>query len=96
MSVFGGDEVGALVFDIGTHMTRAGFAGEDTPKVSFCGAIFFPVASFPLPYSLFLQRMCCLSQVRPSNAYMSTLSAVLGLAPINHGFLFFSSLFPIA
>lgn len=35
MSVFGGDEVGALVFDIGTHMTRAGFAGEDTPKAVF-------------------------------------------------------------
>jgi hypothetical protein len=34
MSVFGGDEVGALVFDIGSHTTRAGFAGEDTPKVS--------------------------------------------------------------
>ena len=27
------DEVGALVFDIGSHVTKAGFAGEDSPKV---------------------------------------------------------------
>ena len=27
------DEVGALVFDFGAHSCRAGFAGEDTPKV---------------------------------------------------------------
>lgn len=30
--VYGGDEVGALVFDFGAHTCRAGFAGEDTPK----------------------------------------------------------------
>jgi hypothetical protein len=27
------DEVGAVVFDIGTYTTKAGYAGEDTPKV---------------------------------------------------------------
>ena len=27
------DEVGALVFDIGSYTLRAGYAGEDTPKV---------------------------------------------------------------
>ena len=27
------DEVGALVFDIGSYTSRAGYAGEDTPKV---------------------------------------------------------------
>lgn len=27
------DEVGALVFDIGSYSFRAGYAGEDTPKV---------------------------------------------------------------
>lgn len=26
--------MGALVFDIGSSVTRAGFAGEDTPKVA--------------------------------------------------------------
>lgn len=28
------DEVGALVFDIGSYSFRAGYAGEDSPKVS--------------------------------------------------------------
>lgn len=28
------DEVGALVFDIGSYSVRAGYAGEDCPKVS--------------------------------------------------------------
>ncbi|GAB1602844.1 actin-like protein 6B [Argonauta hians] len=30
--VYGGDEVGALVFDIGSYSFRAGYAGEDSPK----------------------------------------------------------------
>jgi actin-like protein 6A len=32
ISLVGGDDVGALVFDIGSQWTRAGFAGEDVPK----------------------------------------------------------------
>jgi hypothetical protein len=28
------DEVGALVFDIGSYTVRAGYAGEDCPKVN--------------------------------------------------------------
>ncbi|EFA10847.1 actin-like protein 6B [Tribolium castaneum] len=32
-AVYGGDEVGALVFDIGHNSTRAGFGGEDSPKL---------------------------------------------------------------
>jgi actin-related protein len=31
----GGDEVGGIVMDIGTHTTKAGFSGEDTPKAIF-------------------------------------------------------------
>uniref|UniRef100_A0A0A6YW15 Actin-like 6A n=1 Tax=Mus musculus TaxID=10090 RepID=A0A0A6YW15_MOUSE len=31
--VYGGDEVGALVFDIGSYTVRAGYAGEDCPKL---------------------------------------------------------------
>lgn len=34
MSLFSADEVGALVFDIGSYSVRAGYAGEDCPKVS--------------------------------------------------------------
>lgn len=30
--VYGGDEVNALVFDVGSFSTRAGYAGEDSPK----------------------------------------------------------------
>jgi actin-like protein 6A len=33
--MYGGDEINALVLDVGTHTTRAGFAGEDTPKCAF-------------------------------------------------------------
>ncbi|OBZ82440.1 Actin-like protein 6A [Choanephora cucurbitarum] len=35
MVAYGGDEVNALVLDIGTSTTRAGYAGEDTPRVMF-------------------------------------------------------------
>ena len=31
--VYGGDEVGAVCLDMGSHSVRAGFAGEDAPKV---------------------------------------------------------------
>lgn len=31
--VFFADEVGSLVFDIGSHSVRIGYAGEDIPKV---------------------------------------------------------------
>lgn len=30
--VYGGDEIGALVFDMGHHSLRVGYAQEDTPK----------------------------------------------------------------
>lgn len=33
--IIGGDEVGAIVIDMGSHTTRAGYAGEDMPKVDF-------------------------------------------------------------
>ncbi|KAJ2713492.1 NuA4 histone acetyltransferase subunit [Coemansia spiralis] len=35
MPTYGGDEVNALVLDIGSTYTRAGFAGEDMPKAYF-------------------------------------------------------------
>lgn len=37
------DEVGALVFDIGSYSVRAGYAGEDCPKVS--GSLMFPLTA---------------------------------------------------
>ncbi|QRW05311.1 actin [Ceratobasidium sp. AG-Ba] len=35
MVAYGGDEVSALVLDIGTSTTRAGYAGDDVPKAVF-------------------------------------------------------------
>ncbi|POY74614.1 hypothetical protein BMF94_2375 [Rhodotorula taiwanensis] len=32
---YGGDEVGAVVLDVGSHAVRAGYAGEDAPKAVF-------------------------------------------------------------
>lgn len=37
--VYGGDEVGSLVFDIGSHSVRIGYAGEDIPKADFPTAV---------------------------------------------------------
>ncbi|CAG0920060.1 unnamed protein product [Notodromas monacha] len=31
-NVYGGDEVGAIVFDVGSYSLRSGYAGEDSPK----------------------------------------------------------------
>ena len=42
------DEVSALVLDFGSHTTRAGYAGEDTPRVvcpSYYGYIYEPSSS---------------------------------------------------
>lgn len=33
--MYGGDEVNAVVVDVGSHTVKAGFAGEDTPKALF-------------------------------------------------------------
>ncbi|ORY03885.1 Actin/actin-like protein [Basidiobolus meristosporus CBS 931.73] len=35
MATYGGDEVSALVIDVGTCWTKAGYAGEDAPKTVF-------------------------------------------------------------
>lgn len=33
--MLGGDEIGAVVIEVGSHTTRCGYAGEDTPKSVF-------------------------------------------------------------
>lgn len=41
-AVYCGDDIGALVFDVGSNTTRAGYAGEDTPRLdipSFMGVL---------------------------------------------------------
>ena len=42
--MYGGDEVSAIVLDVGSSNCKAGFAGEDNPK-----AVFPTVLSCPLP-----------------------------------------------
>ena len=37
--MYGGDEVSALVIDVGASTTKAGYAGEDTPKAVFPSAV---------------------------------------------------------
>jgi actin-related protein len=37
--VYGGDEVGALVFDPGHYSMRVGYAGEDSPKTEIPSAV---------------------------------------------------------
>ncbi|KAI8099272.1 actin family [Halteromyces radiatus] len=39
MVTYGGDEVNALVLDVGSSNVRAGYAGEDTPKAMFPSSI---------------------------------------------------------
>ncbi|KAG2429211.1 hypothetical protein HXX76_010981 [Chlamydomonas incerta] len=34
-NIYGGDEVNALVLDLGTHTFKAGYSGDDTPKAVF-------------------------------------------------------------
>ncbi|GFR43200.1 hypothetical protein Agub_g4238 [Astrephomene gubernaculifera] len=34
-NIYGGDEVNALVLDLGTHAFKAGYSGDDTPKAVF-------------------------------------------------------------
>ncbi|KAG7590036.1 Actin family [Arabidopsis suecica] len=33
--MYGGDEVSAIVVDLGSHTCKAGYAGKDTPKAVF-------------------------------------------------------------
>lgn len=37
--LYGGDEIGALVFDLGHHSLRVGYAQEDTPKAEIPAAV---------------------------------------------------------
>ena len=37
--MYGGDEVSALVVDLGSELTKAGYAGEDAPKVVMPSAV---------------------------------------------------------
>jgi actin-related protein len=45
--MFGGDEVAAIVLDLGSHTVKGGYAGEDAPKAvlpSVVGGVWDDVA----------------------------------------------------
>ena len=46
--MYGGDEVSAIVMDVGTHSVKAGYAGQDTPS-----AVFSSVSVVVLLYCFF-------------------------------------------
>ncbi|RYY83416.1 hypothetical protein EON63_11260 [archaeon] len=43
--IFGGENIGAVVADVGSHFTRIGYAGEDCPRA------FHQTVSFAFPPS---------------------------------------------
>lgn len=52
-----GDDIGAIVADIGSVNTRIGFAGEDTPKAFFStvrGKNYFFILFILLIYAYFI------------------------------------------
>ena len=60
-AVFGGDEVGAVVLDMGSDTIKAGHAGEDIPRVSLKPFLFLFVFTSPL-YFLGLNPILRLSR----------------------------------
>ncbi|KAJ3174027.1 Actin-like 6A [Geranomyces variabilis] len=44
-ATYGGDEVSALVFDIGSSTSKVGYAGEDTPKAVFPSWVGYPATN---------------------------------------------------
>ncbi len=62
---YGGDEISALVLDSGSHSTRAGYAGEDTPKAHLPTSISYLPA--PVPSSPLLPQSSASSTNTPSN-----------------------------
>ncbi|KAF2325539.1 hypothetical protein GH714_030061 [Hevea brasiliensis] len=51
--MYGGDEVSAIVIDLGSHTCKAGYAGEDAPKAVFPSGMIAPLLfDMALPPSL--------------------------------------------
>lgn len=47
--LYGGDEIGALVFDPGHHSLRVGYAQEETPKADIPAVVGFNGLHVPEP-----------------------------------------------
>lgn len=52
--MYGGDEVSAIVMDVGTHSVKAGYAGQDTPSAVFSSvSVVLCVVSFFFSFVVF-------------------------------------------
>ena len=50
--LYGGDEIGALVFDPGHHSLRVGYAQEDTPKAEIPAVVGVAAGETPAAMDL--------------------------------------------
>ncbi|KAK7792971.1 hypothetical protein R5R35_007616 [Gryllus longicercus] len=69
--LYGGDEIGALVFDVGHYSLRVGYAQEDTPKAEIPAVVGILEEAAPLPSSIKADSMEVddkKSDMTPSNA----------------------------
>tara|TARA_B110000459_G_scaffold102767_2_gene114273 strand:- start:2307 stop:2516 length:210 start_codon:yes stop_codon:yes gene_type:complete len=58
--MYGGDEVSAIVMDVGTHSVKAGYAGQDTPS-----AVFSSVSVVLCIVSFFFSFVFCVVLLPP-------------------------------
>lgn len=67
--MYGGDEVSAIVMDVGTHSVKAGYAGQDTPSAVFSSVSVVVLFLFSSLSSSF--ACCCrLSSIENSLSFM--------------------------
>ena len=70
--MYGGDEVSALVMDVGTHSVKAGYAGQDTPNAVFSSVSYsYRTIFFFLSCRLFVDRENSLSRFFVSLAFVA-------------------------
>ena len=58
--MYGGDEVSAIVMDVGTHSVKAGYAGQDTPSAVFSSVSNVVVLLYCFFFLLFRRLLRCL------------------------------------
>jgi len=69
--MYGGDEVSAIVMDVGTHSVKAGYAGQDTPSAVFSSVSNVVVLYCCIVSSLSSFACCCrLSSIENSLSFI--------------------------
>nr|XP_055045495.1 actin-like protein 6B isoform X1 [Misgurnus anguillicaudatus] len=85
--VYGGDEVGALVFDIGSFSTRAGYAGEDCPKADFPTSIGVHIEEEPAEMGAEQDTSCGRSYYIDTTALHVPRAGVELISPLKNGMI---------